>query len=165
MFTYDSKRLLDAYSFTPSPDPAFVPAFSLSETSDDLLVADMLTMCIGEGAQFCKYDTLTTQSLEVGNATQGPPQLSGLDGRPAASGVVWLAPTTQESKEDGTRYLEGNTLSFSCNEGHILYGSTQRTCLDDGTWTGEQPYCIKETKKRNQSRWRPKSRFDKPQSM
>ena len=71
LFTLDSKRLLDAHSSTPSPDPVFVPAFSLPETPDDPLVADMLKMCVGEGARFCKYDTLTTRSLAVGNSTLG----------------------------------------------------------------------------------------------
>lgn len=69
LFTYDSKYLLDTYYFPPSHNPAFVPAFSLPKRSDDPLVADMLTMCIGEGAKFCKYDTLTTRSLTMGNAT------------------------------------------------------------------------------------------------
>lgn len=57
------------YNIPPSHDPTFVPAFSLPESLDDPLVADMLTMCYGEGSQFCKYDTLTTRDLTVGNAT------------------------------------------------------------------------------------------------
>lgn len=68
LFTYDSKDLLDTY-FPPSHKPAFVPAFSLPERPDDPLVADMLKLCFGEGAKFCKYDTLTTRSLTMGNAT------------------------------------------------------------------------------------------------
>lgn len=71
LFTYDSKYLLDTYSFPPSHDPAFVPAFSQPEPPGDPLVADMLTTCVGEGAQFCKYDTLTTRSLAVGSTTLG----------------------------------------------------------------------------------------------
>ncbi|XP_040010330.1 sushi domain-containing protein 2 isoform X2 [Xiphias gladius] len=143
LFTYDSKYLLDTYSFPPSHDPAFVPAFSQPEPPGDPLVADMLTTCVGEGAQFCKYDTLTTRSLAVGNTTLGAYQnlqalMEAL--RPVVS-CGWL-PTPRNGKKSGTHYLEGNTLSFSCNEGYRLYGSTQGTCLDDGTWTGEQPYCI-----------------------
>uniref|UniRef100_A0A4W6E947 Sushi domain containing 2 n=1 Tax=Lates calcarifer TaxID=8187 RepID=A0A4W6E947_LATCA len=141
LFTYDSKYLLD--TFPPNHDPAFVPAFSLPETPDDPLVADMLLMCSGEGARFCQYDTLTTRSLAVGNATLRAFQnLQTL--MKALQPVVscgWL-PTPRNGKKNGTHYLEGDTLSFSCNEGYILYGSTQRTCLDDGTWTREQPHCI-----------------------
>ncbi|XP_068994992.1 sushi domain-containing protein 2 [Embiotoca jacksoni] len=143
LFTYDSKYLLDTYYFPPSHDPAFVPAFSLPERPDDRLLADILTLCFGEGAQFCKYDTLTTRSLAAGNAT-----LRAFQSHQALTEALepvvscgWL-PTPKNGKKNGTHYLEGNTLSFSCNEGYRLYGSTERTCVDDGTWTGEQPYCV-----------------------
>lgn len=53
----------------------------------------------------------------------------------------WL-PTPRNGKKNGTSYLQENTLSFSCDEGFTLYGSTRRTCREDGAWTGEQPYCI-----------------------
>lgn len=35
----------------------------------------------------------------------------------------WL-PTPRNGKKNGTRYPEGNTLSFTCNERHISYCST-----------------------------------------
>lgn len=69
LFTYDSKYLEDNYRSPPSHDAAFVPAFSLPETPDDPLVADVLTSCFGEGAEFCKYDALATRSIAFGNAT------------------------------------------------------------------------------------------------
>ncbi|XP_040899120.1 sushi domain-containing protein 2 [Toxotes jaculatrix] len=143
LFTYDSEHLLDTSSFPLSHDPAFVPAFSLPETPDDPLVADMLTTCFGEGAQFCKYDTLTTRSLTMGNAALRAYQnLQALiDALQPVVSCSWL-PTPRNGKKNGTRYLEGDTLSFSCSDGYVLYGSTQRTCLGDGNWTGEQPYCI-----------------------
>uniref|UniRef100_A0A672YTG6 Sushi domain-containing protein 2-like n=1 Tax=Sphaeramia orbicularis TaxID=375764 RepID=A0A672YTG6_9TELE len=141
LFTYDSKSLLDDYYIPPSHDSTFFPAFSLPESPDDPLVADMLTMCFGEGARFCKYDTLTTRSLAVGNST-----LRVFQNHQALIKVLepvvscgWI-PVPQSGKKNGSNYLEGSTLSFSCNEGFILYGSSERTCLDDGTWTGEQPY-------------------------
>ncbi|XP_049434450.1 sushi domain-containing protein 2 [Epinephelus fuscoguttatus] len=147
LFTYDSKYLLETYYFPPSHDPAFVPAFSLPETPDDPLVGDMLTMCFGEGAVFCKYDTLTTRSLTMGNATlrayqSHQAQMKALE--PVVS-CGWLQ-TPRNGKKSGTHYLEGNTLSFTCSTGYTLYGSTERTCLDDGTWTGETPYCVTDDK-------------------
>ncbi|TKS78565.1 Sushi domain-containing protein 2 [Collichthys lucidus] len=153
LFAYDSKYLLDTYFFPPSHDPAFVPAFSLPEGSDDPLVADMLKICFGEGATFCKYDTLTTRSLKVGNATlrayqNYQTQMAALE--PVVS-CGWLS-TPMNGRKNGTHYLEGNTVSFTCNEGYILYGSTERTCLDDGTWTGEQPYCITDSPEIEHSR-------------
>ncbi|XP_047446815.1 sushi domain-containing protein 2 [Mugil cephalus] len=144
LFTYDSNYLVDAYSLQPRHDPAFVPAFSLPEGPDDPLVADMLTMCSGEGAHFCKYDTLTTRSLAMGNATlrafQNHQALTE-NLKPVVS-CGWLPTPRNGKKENGTRYLEGDSLSFSCNEGYVLYGSTQRTCLHSGTWTGQQPCCM-----------------------
>ncbi|XP_070689494.1 sushi domain-containing protein 2 [Pempheris klunzingeri] len=143
LFTYDSKYLLDTYYFPPSHDPTFVPAFSLPETPDDPLVADMLMMCLGDGAKFCKYDTLTTRSLAMGNATLRAYRhhwalMETLE--PVVS--CGRLPTPRNGKKNGTHYLDGNTLSFTCNDGYVLFGSTERTCLDDGTWTGEQPYCV-----------------------
>ncbi|XP_068615523.1 sushi domain-containing protein 2-like [Brachionichthys hirsutus] len=147
LFTYDSKYLLDNFYFPPSHHSDFVPAFALPERPDDPLVADMLTMCSGEGAAFCKYDTLTTRSLTVGNATLRASQHHGA--RMAALEPVvscgWL-PTPRNGKKNGTHYLEGNTVGFACNEGHILYGSKERVCRADGTWTGEQPCCITDDK-------------------
>ncbi|XP_071374973.1 sushi domain-containing protein 2 [Centroberyx affinis] len=143
LFTYDSKYLLETYYYPPTHDPAFVPAFSLPERPDDPLVADMLNMCFGDGAQFCKYDTLTTRSLALGNATLRAYQSHSAliqDLEPVVS-CGWL-PTPRNGKKNGTHYLEGKTLSFSCNEGYLFYGSPERTCLDDGTWTGVQPYCM-----------------------
>uniref|UniRef100_A0A669E6H5 Kringle containing transmembrane protein 1 n=1 Tax=Oreochromis niloticus TaxID=8128 RepID=A0A669E6H5_ORENI len=147
LFTYDSEHLLDMYNIPPSHDPTFVPAFSLPESLDDPLVAEMLTMCYGEGAQFCKYDTLTTRDLTVGNATLKAYQkhqalLHAL--KPVVS-CGWL-PTPRNGRKNGTDYLQGSTLSFACNKGYIMYGSAERTCLGDGTWTGDQPSCITDDK-------------------
>uniref|UniRef100_A0A4W5LHF4 Sushi domain-containing protein n=1 Tax=Hucho hucho TaxID=62062 RepID=A0A4W5LHF4_9TELE len=102
----------------------------------------MLKMCFGEGAQFCKYDTLTTCSLAVGNATLQSFQSHKALMRDLESVVScgWLAtPRYREKKE--TRYLEGATVSFSCNSGYVMYGSLERTCLSSGEWTGEETYC------------------------
>uniref|UniRef100_A0A3B5LRS1 Sushi domain containing 2 n=1 Tax=Xiphophorus couchianus TaxID=32473 RepID=A0A3B5LRS1_9TELE len=143
LFTYDSHYLLDSYFFPLSHDPAFVPAFSLPLKPDDPLAADMLSMCLGEGAQFCIHDTLISRSLAVGNATLRAHQhhqalMEAL--KPVVS-CGWL-PAPRNGKKNGTHYLQGKTLGFTCNEGYILYRSTERTCLKEGTWTGEQPYCI-----------------------
>ncbi|CAJ1069461.1 sushi domain-containing protein 2 [Xyrichtys novacula] len=147
LFTYDSKYLLDNYYFPPSLDPAFVPAFSLPERPDDPLVADMLMMCFGEGAEFCKYDTLTTRSLAVGNATLRVYQnyQARMEALEPVSSCGWL-PTPRNGEKNGTHYLEDDMLSFSCIDGYILYGSTERTCLHDGTWTGERPHCLRDDK-------------------
>lgn len=69
LFTYDSEHLLNEYYFSPKHDPSFIPQFSVSEEASDPLLDLTLKMCVGDGAQFCKYDTLITRSLELGNNT------------------------------------------------------------------------------------------------
>ncbi|EDM16293.1 rCG60055, isoform CRA_a [Rattus norvegicus] len=34
-----------------------------------------------------------------------------------------------------------STVRFACDTGYILYGSEERTCLSNGSWTGRQPEC------------------------
>lgn len=34
-----------------------------------------------------------------------------------------------------------STVRFACDAGYILYGSEERTCLSNGSWTGRQPEC------------------------
>ncbi|KAL0979029.1 hypothetical protein UPYG_G00179530 [Umbra pygmaea] len=141
LFTYDSKHLLDTYSV--KHDPAFVPAFSVVEDTSDPLVIDMRKMCFGEGAEFCKYDTLTTRSLAVGNATlmsfkSHKALLYHL--QPVVS-CGWLS-TPRNGEKEGTQYLEGAVVNFTCKSNYGLYGSSERTCLPGGEWSGKETYCF-----------------------
>ncbi|XP_041962329.1 CUB and sushi domain-containing protein 3 isoform X2 [Alosa sapidissima] len=36
----------------------------------------------------------------------------------------------------------GSTVKFHCQPGHLLLGSTTRTCQPDLTWSGDQPQCL-----------------------
>jgi len=42
----------------------------------------------------------------------------------------------------GQQLWEGNHVSFTCKPGYWLTGSTERNCLENGTWTGDQPLCV-----------------------
>lgn len=145
LFTYDTEYLVDSYYLAPSHDTAFVPAYYLPERPGDPLVADMLLICTGEGAQFCKYDTLITGSLAAGNSTLRAFQCyqTLMEALQPVVSCGWLPPP-RNGKKNGTRYLQGDTVSFTCNEGYILYSSTERTCMEDRIWSGEQPFCITE---------------------
>ena len=41
-----------------------------------------------------------------------------------------------------TGNVPGATATYSCNVGFMLEGNLLRTCQDDGTWSGSEPFCI-----------------------
>ncbi|NWV01884.1 PAMR1 protease, partial [Upupa epops] len=42
------------------------------------------------------------------------------------------------------RYADiGTVIAFFCNNSYVLSGNEQRTCQEDGEWSGKQPICIK----------------------
>ncbi|CAH1262671.1 CSMD3 [Branchiostoma lanceolatum] len=50
-----------------------------------------------------------------------------------------LNPPTSGSVSGGHEY--GDTVQFSCWTGYTLTGSSNRTCQEDGLWSGAQPTC------------------------
>ena len=40
-----------------------------------------------------------------------------------------------------TGFSVGSTATYSCNLGQMLFGSTTRQCLADGSWSGQMPFC------------------------
>ncbi|XP_073808098.1 sushi domain-containing protein 2 isoform X2 [Danio rerio] len=145
LFTYDTNHLLNEYYYAPKHDPSFIPNFSMTEDPEDPLVEATLRLCSGDGADFCKYDALSMRSLKQGNATLRAYR-SHTDTQTALEPVQscgWLSPPNHGQKE-GTLYLEGATVSFSCNRGYGLFGSQNRTCQADGTWSGQDTHCVAE---------------------
>ena len=49
--------------------------------------------------------------------------------------------TSCSSGRVGVGY-EGDTCSFTCNTGYELFGSNNRTCQSDGSWSGSPVSCI-----------------------
>lgn len=41
----------------------------------------------------------------------------------------------------GEVFSVGSNVRFSCEPGYILKGSSERTCLANGSWVGNQPEC------------------------
>lgn len=144
LFTYDSAHLQDSYlSFTKHHDPDFVPVFSLPESPGDPLLSDILEICVGNGANLCKYDSLATRSLRVGNATMSAFRSHTAlinDLTPAVS--CGFLPAPARGEKEGQVYLEGAELTFSCSPGHMQFGSSQRTCQDNGQWSGTTTHCV-----------------------
>uniref|UniRef100_A0AAV2MQI1 Sushi domain containing 2 n=1 Tax=Knipowitschia caucasica TaxID=637954 RepID=A0AAV2MQI1_KNICA len=151
LFTYDSTYLWETYLSPAAGRPVFVPVFSPEpEDPEDPLVISMSTLCTGDGADFCKYDTLLTHSLVVGNSTRTAFESHVArvkDLKPGPGEMLMMAscgwlPAPKHGNKNGSGYLSGDTLSFSCHRDFVLYGSAERTCLKDGTWTGSQPHCV-----------------------
>ncbi|KAL4609674.1 sushi domain-containing protein 2-like [Arapaima gigas] len=145
LFTYDSSYLLNTYFFGSKHDPHFVPAFSVEDAPDDPLQGPMTTLCSGAGFALCRYDTLVSRSLEVGNATRVAYRAHAAvvaDLEPVVT-CGWLAPPNNGQKE-GTRYLQGAMVKFTCNSGYVLSGSAERTCQANGQWSGDTTNCVQD---------------------
>lgn len=41
----------------------------------------------------------------------------------------------------GDSFAPGSLMRFSCEPGHALRGSSERTCQANGSWSGTQPEC------------------------
>ncbi|MED6239875.1 hypothetical protein ATANTOWER_012490, partial [Ataeniobius toweri] len=143
LFTYDSEYLLSTYYFVPRHDTSFIPVFSVPENPDDPLNNQAADICIGEGSQFCRYDILVGRSPLMGNATRVSFQshVSLVDDLKPVISCGWLPPPTN-GKKQGTTYLQGAKVQFSCDEGYTLSGSAERTCQSNGKWSGEDTSCL-----------------------
>lgn len=41
----------------------------------------------------------------------------------------------------GEEFRVRSLLRFTCEAGYMLMGSSERTCLQNGSWSGTQPVC------------------------
>lgn len=44
------------------------------------------------------------------------------------------------TREEGS-FQQHAKVRFTCATGHTLYGSAERICFPNGTWSGRQPTC------------------------
>uniref|UniRef100_A0A4W2EWQ3 CUB and Sushi multiple domains 2 n=1 Tax=Bos indicus x Bos taurus TaxID=30522 RepID=A0A4W2EWQ3_BOBOX len=82
----------------------------------------------------------------VGNATR----MCGLDGHwtgslphcsGASIGVCGDPGIPAHGIRLGDSFAPGSLMRFSCEAGHVLRGSSERTCQANGSWSGVQPEC------------------------
>ncbi|XP_060109894.1 fibulin-7-like isoform X2 [Heteronotia binoei] len=52
-----------------------------------------------------------------------------------------LLPAPLNGRRLGKKTFVGHDAHFLCDSGFLLVGSETRTCLDNGTWSGQQPLC------------------------
>ncbi|ELW48605.1 CUB and sushi domain-containing protein 3, partial [Tupaia chinensis] len=88
----------------------------------------------------------TGERTLVGNATR----MCGLDGHWTGSlphcsgtsvGVCGDPGIPAHGIRLGDSFAPGSLMRFSCEAGHALRGSSERTCQADGAWSGTQPEC------------------------
>ncbi|KAM6902104.1 sushi domain-containing protein 2-like [Xenentodon cancila] len=143
LFTYDSEHLLETYYFVLRHDQSFIPVFSVPEKPDDPLNNPAAVICSGEGSHFCRYDILVGRSPMMGNATRVSFQshVSLMEDLKPVMSCGWLPPPNN-GKKQGTTYLQGAKVTFSCNDGYTLKGSAERICQRNGQWTGQDISCV-----------------------
>ncbi|KAI1882426.1 hypothetical protein AGOR_G00250580 [Albula goreensis] len=143
LFTYDNEHLLNTFYFGPKHHPGFLPVFSFPESPGDQLHEQTKRMCAGEGSAFCTFDSLATRSLQTGNTTRTSFRSHStlVDSLQPVVSCGWLGPPSN-GKKQGTRYLQGAVVSFSCNSGYVLAGAGKRTCQADGHWSGDPAQCV-----------------------
>ena len=65
---------------------------------------------------------------------------------PACEDYDLVQCNTPENLTDGTVSYSGtgfeDTVNYACNDGFQLIGSTERTCLSTGMWSGTKPTCV-----------------------
>ncbi|XP_025049397.1 sushi domain-containing protein 2-like [Alligator sinensis] len=144
LFTYDTQFLLNTFFYGPKHNSSFLPVFVPHEDPTDPLVPEMARLC--DSDPFCRFDVLTTRSLEVGNATRISHQnhKALVESLQPVVSCGWLDHPTKGRKE-GTNYLMGSTIRFSCDQGYSLAGSEERTCQLTGAWSGNAASCLPST--------------------
>ncbi|XP_075691612.1 sushi domain-containing protein 2 isoform X2 [Rhinoderma darwinii] len=139
LFQYDSLELINSYKLKHDPD--FVPTFEVDLNENDTLVQDAKNLCGDD--MFCRFDVLTTKSLEIGNATKVSysSHRALVDSLQPVVTCGWLPPPANGTK-NGTSYLVGSVITFSCNKGYVITGSRQRKCQSNGFWSSPPTMCI-----------------------
>uniref|UniRef100_A0A8C1ZS09 CUB and Sushi multiple domains 1 n=1 Tax=Cyprinus carpio TaxID=7962 RepID=A0A8C1ZS09_CYPCA len=78
----------------------------------------------------------TRQCLEDGRWSGSPPYCSG--DNPGFCGDPGIPP---HGSRLGEEFRHKSLLRFTCEAGYVLIGSSERTCLQNGSWSGTQPVC------------------------
>ncbi|KAK3090083.1 hypothetical protein FSP39_009008 [Pinctada imbricata] len=62
---------------------------------------------------------------------------------PICEVVQCRRPTIRNGFPSGFRTEYNTRISFSCRRGYALFGPSERRCLENGTWSGPDPVCVK----------------------
>ncbi|NXR95280.1 SUSD2 protein, partial [Hypocryptadius cinnamomeus] len=140
LFTYDTEFLLNSFFYGDKHNASFLPVFSPHENPADPMLEEIVSHCGSD--PFCRFDVLTTRSLQVGSSTRLSHQNHKLlvEHLEPVISCGWLDHPTN-GRKNNTNYLLGSTINFTCNEGYELTGPQERTCQVSGAWSGDTPQC------------------------
>ncbi|NWH57177.1 SUSD2 protein, partial [Geococcyx californianus] len=140
LFTYDTEFLLNNFFYGEKHNTSFLPAFTPHEDPADPLMKAVALLC--DSDLFCRFDVLTTRSIEVGSATRISHQNHKwlVENLQPVISCGWLDYPTN-GRKNGTNYLLGSTISFHCDQGYELIGPKERICQATGAWSGDPPSC------------------------
>ncbi|AWP21874.1 putative CUB and sushi domain-containing protein 2 [Scophthalmus maximus] len=82
---------------------------------------------VGNTTRMCQLD---------GQWSSSPPHCSG-----ESAGLCGDPGVPVHGIRLGEEFTVGSVVRFSCEPGYMLRGSSERTCLANGTWMGTQPEC------------------------
>lgn len=58
-----------------------------------------------------------------------------------SSGTCGDPGTPAHASREAGNFKVRSKVRFTCAVGHTLYGSAERICFPNGTWSGKQPFC------------------------
>ncbi|XP_077984790.1 protein mesh-like [Glandiceps talaboti] len=130
LFRYDI-----AESYTSINQYDYIPILDLPDVPDDVV-----DMC--DGNDQCIFDYQMTGSDEIALVSKGAVAMYETLIEDTVKVVsCGFHPSLSNGSKTVSRYTEGGIITFTCNDGYGLYGSKERTCQSDGTWSGVQPSC------------------------
>ncbi|KAI0221189.1 hypothetical protein LSAT2_027418 [Lamellibrachia satsuma] len=135
LFVYDAGS-----SHATFIDPSFEPIFELPPT-DDVTMAIVTRMC--GGYEDCVYDYLVTGKQKMALASAEFTKQYEVFVEALKKVVSCGSPKTPSNgTKNESSILLGGVVTFSCNDGFRLEGSAQRTCTEQGEWSGVDVSCV-----------------------
>ncbi|KAK7079301.1 hypothetical protein SK128_011484 [Halocaridina rubra] len=126
-------------------------SWSLEEPYCTLLYCDELPKTIPNGRVIGDDNScgsLVEYECSPGYIIQGSPTATCLENSQWSSPVpvcervsCGFPPVLVNGNYIGTSFKYTDKITYKCNEGHILQGTSLKVCGGDGKWSGSDPYC------------------------
>ena len=128
-------------------------SWSASKPSCEIVQCDKPSRVISNGRMIgddFSYNSIIEYECDDGYYIDGPTHLRKCQANgewdspiPVCTAVECPRLTIKHGFVSGFQTSYGTTLSLSCRAGYRLKGPTERTCLQSGSWSGEETVCVK----------------------